>query len=204
MDKDYRALLDALDPLDLAMVDIPAIGLFSHYLTVMEDFLEAESQECSNDDHLYSMVLGGFGDILRASFFVNLYASFESYLVGMCVDCEFPRKTNKVKKAVHFLIKDKSVRSSLYKRPEWKEIDDYRVLRNCIVHDEGELTPHTRERDKLEKYVSSKYPLLRLSYDNIFLSRDFCKEAIGVIDRFSIAVLIESGRLAGISGGQLK
>ena len=186
MNRDYRALFRTLDPYELAMADIPPIPLFGHYLVVMEDFLETES------NHPYHFE---FEHILRESFFTALYASFESYMVGMCDEHIPSRKTNKVSKAVRLLVEDASIRCSLLRSPEWKEIDNYRILRNCIVHDNGSLTPHTKERRKLEDYVLSKRPLLRLSYNSIFLSRQFCEEAVDVIDVFSIAVLFESGRL---------
>jgi hypothetical protein len=194
MNRDYRALFRALDPYELAMADIPPTPLFGHYLVVMEDFLETESQEY-HENHPYHSMIFELENILRESFFAALYASFESYLVGMCDEHISSRKTNKVGKAVHLLVEDESVRSSLYRSPEWKEIDNYRILRNCIVHDSGSLTPHTKERRRLEDFILSKRPLLRLSYNSIFLSRQFCKEAVDVIDVFSIAVLVESGRL---------
>jgi hypothetical protein len=194
MNRDYRALFRALDPYELAMADIPPTPLFGHYLVIMEGFLETESEEYPENHPYYSMVFE-FENILRESFFAALYASFESYLVGMCDEHISSRKTNKVSKAVHLLVENESVRSSLYRSPEWKEIDNYRILRNCIVHDSGSLTPHTKERRRLEDYVLSKRPLLRLSYNSIFLSRQFCEEAVDVIDVFSMAVLFESGTL---------
>lgn len=199
MNKDYRALLNALSPYDLAMADTPLTPLFHHYLAVMEGFLETESRGYS-DNHPYHSMIFELENILRESFFVALYAYFESYLVGMCHEPMSSRKTKKVNMAVHLLVKDASVRSSLYESPEWKEIDNYRILRNCIVHDDGNLTPHTTERRKLENYILAKHPLLRLSYNTIFLSRQFCEEAVDVIDVCSIGVLVESGRLSAPTG----
>ena len=73
MDKDYRALLGVLDPFDLAMIDTLPTPLFSNYLMVMEDFLETESRGYSSNEHWNSMISGEFTNILRKSFFVNLY-----------------------------------------------------------------------------------------------------------------------------------
>jgi len=98
-----------------------------------------------------------------------------------------------MRQAMTFLIKVQRISFSLGKSAEWAKIQNYRILRNCIVHNEGKLNERTNSYDKLKKYVECN-PTLSLSKygDEIILDRGFCEEMIDIVERFLLSVLVAS------------
>lgn len=138
-----------------------------------------------------------FPNILRRSFFVNLYSFLESTLMQKCHDLE--RKDVQtlllkeiagkgIQQAMTYFIKVQGIPFSLGESSQWEKIRHYQRLRNCIVHNEGKLDERTSERPKIESFVA-KEPGLSLSDGEVVLGADFCSEAIDVIETFLVQVL---------------
>jgi len=138
-----------------------------------------------------------FPNILRRSFFVNLYSFLESTLMQKCHDLEqkggqtlllkeIPDKG--IQKAMTYLIKVQGIPFSLGKSSQWEKIRHYQRLRNCIVHNEGKLDERTSYRSEIESFVA-KEPGLSLSGDEVVLGADFCSEAIDIVETFLVQVL---------------
>ena len=87
-----------------------------------------------------------------------------------------------------YLVKVQGVPFSLGESSQWAKIQNYRRLRNCIVHNEGKLDERTSSRAQLESFID-KEPSLSLSGDEIVLSADFCSEAIDSVESFLVQVL---------------
>ena len=219
---------ELLDPFDMIMLDLWPMELLEHYLGDMEDFLEAESQKHHENietiiekirsgelttpldpgqmppaieyDHHRTMMLEQFANILRKSFFTNLYTCLESRLTEECYlkdknwRSAVPQKYCKndvLTQAMQYLIRVQHISFTLGESKEWGELQGCRRLRNCIVHNEGRLNNQYLDKDELEKYISGK-PSLSLSGDEIIFSRDFCEEALDTMGRFLVTVLVAS------------
>ena len=125
----------------------------------------------------------------RSSFFVSLYSFLESSLVNECL----ARKTehtllsfsdiagrSEMDKARTYFTKVLGVRFPS-DTTEWQEIQDYRRLRNCIVHNRGRLEDNSDP--KLCNYVAGKNSL-RCIENEVLLEKEFCREAYETIRTF--------------------
>jgi hypothetical protein len=139
-----------------------------------------------------------FPNILRKSFFVNLYSFLESTLKQKCHDLE--RQGGQllllkeiagrgIQRAMVYLIKVQGIPLSLGESSHWERIQNYRRLRNCIVHNEGKLDERAPARAQLEAFVDRE-PGLYLSGDEIVLSADFCSKAIDTVEGFLVQVFL--------------
>jgi hypothetical protein len=137
-----------------------------------------------------------FTNMLRSSFFVSLYSYLESRLVNEC-----RARTNE-----HTLItfSDLAGQSDLDKTkmyfakvlrtyfpsdtPEWQKIQNYRRVRNCIVHRRNRLDD---KRDaELYRYIrENKDCNLRIVGEEVFLDAQFCNEAYETIETFLMRLL---------------
>ena len=73
---------------------------------------------------------------------------------------------------------------------EWQEIQQYRLLRNCLVHNRGRLDDSRYE--SLRKYVTRKTSL-SAQYNEVSLGEGFCAEVLEIIKSFLLVVLFEKG-----------
>ena len=137
-------------------------------------------------------MIDSFAHILRRSFFVSLYAFLESQLAKECED----RKGDDVLLRLSDLRGDVIHRVKTYMvkvlrisfpstSPEWQRIRCYRILRNCIVHNEGRLDERFDQNDakSLKDYIDDT-STLSLSDVTVVLSKDFCEEALQTVERF--------------------
>jgi hypothetical protein len=66
--------------------------------------------------------------------------------------------------------------------PEWKEIQNIRRLRNCIVHNQGKCSGD-KYKD-LKDYIAQNSVTLSLYGDEIVLSRKYCEQALRAVGKF--------------------
>ena len=195
------------------------IRLFESYLEDMESFLaeEAERAETADliepepaedEDELELAAievpdwfrleeLEAFADILRSSFFANLYSFLEFQIEEECrrrknVDVSLELSDisgSGITRARTYFSKVLGV-SFPADGVEWKEIKHYRSLRNCFVHSRGRLDRRQDEKS-LRKYVESKRSL-RIERDTVHLQPEFCSEAYNVIKSFLSLLLFSN------------
>ena len=131
--------------------------------------------------------------ILTHSFFVASFALFENRLLKICKSAQQKSgnpisvgdlgtrsptdraKTYLTKLGIHFPANT----------PEWVEINNYRKIRNRIVHQGGILPPtdEVTQFAKAKQVVSSEWGGIRL-----LLTRQFCDEAVSSFEHFLLAV----------------
>jgi hypothetical protein len=141
-----------------------------------------------------------FANLLRSSFFISLYSFLEWRLIEEC----------QYRQGAHIALSLSDIRD--HKNPldrfqrhfanveiyfpgdttEWREIQDYRVLRNCIVHNRGRLSGFRRKKQRFLDYIKRKRDQLLISGDEIVLNAAFCSEAFETVKRF-FCLLISSG-----------
>lgn len=139
-----------------------------------------------------------FADMIRKSFFVNLYSYLESQLLNECKIRQQARDDilltlRDVSGKGIFLAKTylvKVLRVDMpFRSPEWCEIQNYNKLRNCIVHNEGELESF-HDREALAKYIETKGTLTFGGRQGIIVfDRGFCEESTHTIRSFLEATI---------------
>lgn len=124
-----------------------------------------------------------FANILRKSFFLNLYGFFESQLEQLCHSLEnydnMPQwPTDSKLGSILDLAKPflKEIGFPLGYRV-WQEITHYRRLRNCIVHSEGRID-RFRDETTLRRYIIDRTGSLTFNGNEIVLKKEFCEEAL--------------------------
>lgn len=196
---------------------------FQDYLANMEVLIEAEIQKRYKDFEIITEKLKDdderdlewqmtcyeleqlkqFASVLRASFFVSLYAYVETYMI------EQYRKSGEQQKVEKPLIVNttKIMAKGLVhvnKIPQWTEINSHIDIRNCLAHGEGRLDNQDRS-EKIKKYAKRKPTLLNIvtvseysydepsTYEQIILEKGFCEHALETVDKFlySIEVISE-------------
>jgi hypothetical protein len=158
-------------------------------------------------DYYWLTSIEEYTNILRKSFFINLYAALESRLMEECHYHEERHQAGEnkillslsdiagrgVQKAMTYLVKVQCIVFSLGESKEWEDIQGYRILRNCIVHNDGRLNERANSRDKLRRFIDRKPTLSLSEYDaEITLGKGFCEEAINTVERFLLLVLAAS------------
>jgi hypothetical protein len=159
--------------------------------------VDFEFQQIPSEEQYADMqvqFLDQFYDILRKSFFVALYAFFESRLRDECCN----------RKGKDVLLSFSEIKGSVTEKTEiyWEKVlmfrfprtsywgdihKGYRLLRNCIVHNEGLLNEDfTTGRGDLKKFIDRKEykPLLSLQGEAIVLHKGFCEKALETIEKF--------------------
>jgi len=48
---------------------------------------------------------------------------------------------------------------------QWKELDDLRVIRNCLVHKNGQIDPTDKDAGRLEQIIAQKQGI-EVGYDD--------------------------------------
>ena len=183
----------------------------SEHLEAFRSELQSDRKTTSPYDQVPGEILAeewwlgmfeGFANILRKSFFISAYGWLESRLTEECRRRDSRWRTrieekrgSTMYKAMSYLIEFQGVSYSLGESTEWCRINgDYKRLRDCIVHCEGRLAEHCKDKTKLEDYIDQE-TTLTTSYDEIVLSADFCSEVLNTITRFYISVLLACGRI---------
>lgn len=150
-------------------------------------------------DHYRLDAIDFFTNILRKTFFVSLYTFLEVSLIERCRRLERKDETllsvsdirgKGIGQAMTYLTKVHRTDFSPGMSSEWNEIQHYRRLRNCIVHNAGILDNSLQQRQQLKEYIN-RNPGLSLSTGLVkeaILSADFCAQAIDTIARFLYAL----------------
>jgi len=130
-----------------------------------------------------------FPRILRSSFFISAYSLLEHKMATICgwlkKDKQIPVSWNDSKGNTLDQFKRYCKQAGLrltYGDENWKEINEYRRIRNCIVHNRG-LIDGAKQEKELRAYANRKNiiqdTLLGISVrrrDQVALTEDFCKE----------------------------
>lgn len=129
--------------------------------------------------------LSQFENILRSSFFVNVYALLESTVIAHYKYHSGKKKPKDgLKEAIKYLNK---VTGNTYdtsnKNSEFVTIDNYRLLRNTIVHNEG-----IPQKKRVSEFIIDTHGL---SLEGSFVKLDaaFCREALDKVISFLESVL---------------
>lgn len=197
-----RHLAQSLETLDLGYEPLPeerdGVRDSDDYDVEREQYYEPSPREV--DEQLRDRLsdIDRFANLLRSSFFVSLFSFLESRLIKECES----------RKGTHILLSLSDIRGhhdldrlqkyfakvlQIYfpgDTTQWQEIQNYRVLRNCIVHNHGTLSGFG-DAKRLRDYVDRK-PDLLISGDEIFLNAAFCSEAVETVKGF-FCLLISSG-----------
>ena len=138
-----------------------------------------------------------FPRILRDSFFVSAYSWLEHEMVVICrwlkKDKQLPISWGDLRGSTldQFKLYCKLAGLDLtYDDQNWQEINNYRRIRNCVVHNRG-LIKGSREEQELYAYASRKniiqdsmIGLSIRSQAQIALTEEFCKEVTKTIWAF--------------------
>jgi hypothetical protein len=137
----------------------------------LSDFDKRFIAECYAED--IDNVQEGFPRILRYSLFVTAMSKLECDIVGLCrgtriifkIQEDFnPKAPNVINRAVEYLKKNTGIdkrRLSHYV----KLLDEYRIIRNCVVHSEGVITERGKDEPLLRQYIANS-PLLSSDRDD--------------------------------------
>jgi len=130
--------------------------------------------------------------LLRRSFLVSLYAFIEYSLLDIC---RFVRRKD-VKASVSDIKGQNDIdKAKVYitkvlcadfpsTASQWADIQASRRIRNCIVHNGGEVEDGSIDRKPIEDYIRANRGLLRLSGNEILLERGFCEKMLQVAMEF--------------------
>ena len=152
--------------------------------------------EANYDSHMLYLI-SSFEDMLRKSFFVSLYSFFESVVLNEC------RARKSIKENIFLDLSDLAGQNDIDKAktyftkvlqldfprstPEWGEIQNYKTLRNCVIHAQGRIDDMRAESDqkKLRIFVANKKTLsLREYQGEVIFKKGFCEEALVTIEKF--------------------
>ncbi len=151
----------------------------------------------------------GFASVLRNSFFVNLISYAEVFLTDRYRLNAKGESRDVPGSAVIERITDKLVGELKEKIPGWDEhILFYIKIRNCLVHNDGFLDD--KKHQGIKDYTN-RTPNLRTTrminyyskpveeHDRIILTKEFCQQALAVVERFLLAIDFIANQL-GTSG----
>lgn len=138
-----------------------------------------------------------FQNLLRQSFFVALFSYFETKLVN---ECNERKPSNQALLLSDISGKDDLTKVRTYFRKVlkfpfptntsgWQEIQNFRRIRNLIVHNKGKLS--TIKNDEIEKYLKDS-PYLEIIEDEIFIKTGFCLHALKSFKSFLLKLTFES------------
>ena len=145
-----------------------------------------------------------FTNLMRQSFLTSLYSFMELWLVRACrIDSKLRGEgvPNKYKeKEIWKLDEVREYFSGTMKsnypfdlNQDWGWINNFRQLRNCIIHRQGSLTGHSDWEIKpiLAEFVTSENCLSLFGVENrqIFVEYEFCVKALKTVHRFMVELL---------------
>ena len=188
------------------------------YLSIMEDHLQKTTEQFEASvneqkktltpeqfnefeiDHVeeYVYYRDEFPYILRNSFLVSAISLLE-YDMGRI--CESLRKIKGIQKSWSDLRGDIFEKFKQYYKkanlplsvndPAWQEIQDYYLIRNCVVHNMGLINKNVKKFDELKNFVKKKDIIKErhIIFDDaaeqeIGLTENFCEEAVDTMQKF--------------------
>lgn len=174
-----------------------------NYLATLEGFLSTsygEAETIPFDDSFSKQEIGEFTNLLFSSFVVSLYSYLETRLVKECRQSQQDDPNIKlsfddingrkiIKKAETYLVKVLDTSFPFDIDPNWKEIENYNQIRNCIVHNEGIVSDKNKE---LKKYIEKRDDAsLEKAFGNdyLILSKNFCEKMLSDVEAFLTSLL---------------
>lgn len=145
-----------------------------------------------------------FENNLFTSFFVMIYFHLEAELTRRCHELEKRNHEklllsdivgNGVQKAITYLVKVHRFEISTGNSPEWEKIQNFNLLRNCIVHNQGKLDEGFSQREKLLKFIQKPNSKLELANNYCVLNKDFCLDALDTIKAFLYLVMFSKAKV---------
>jgi len=135
-----------------------------------------------------------YPNILRKSAFTNLFSYIEVLLIEVCnlfrltdskLGVSDMRGQNEIDRARTYLSEVLQI-SFPSTSQEWQEIQKYRNLRNCIIHNDGKLNERLNSKKKsiLTDYIKHKANVLALVNDEIIIRNGFCIEVLETTEKF--------------------
>ena len=171
------------------------LEFFTNYFEVLKTSLN--SVETSNDffdpdESFSSHEVDEFTNLMRSSFFVSLYSYLEARLNNECQNSQQDNPQKKIllddihgrgiTRAKTYLVKVLDTSFPFDEDANWKQIQWFSKIRNCIVHNEGKVS------DKVLKKSIETHPDLHCEMffgsDFVILDEGFCENAIAVIGAF--------------------
>jgi hypothetical protein len=135
-------------------------------------------------------------NIMRNSFFVALF-SFLEHKLG--IFCKYMQKERKIVSSWQdekgntldkFKKYCKHNRLSLkFDDQNWQEINHYRLIRNCIVHNKGLIKGFNNEKELRDYNIKRMIISQDTIEEEIALSEQFCKEAVITIRNYLYMIL---------------
>ena len=138
---------------------------------------------------------------LRYSLIIQLYIALESRGKALC------NEINKRNKQLLLTVGDldgrgnlKGIRtflSKVYRMPgitadQWTELDELRIIRNCLVHKNGEIDPQDKDAPRLKRIIA-KNQGLRVGHDGYLrIERSYCDNALRSVIAFFDTVFEEA------------
>ncbi|MBI4738819.1 hypothetical protein HY772_04620 [Candidatus Woesearchaeota archaeon] len=170
--------------------------------SILDDILDEEGESFEEEklveeEEFLADKLSSFQemfDVWQRSYFTTMYSFLESELIKECLhqksdnvlltlaDLSGQNEIDKVKIYFTKVLKIPFPSNT----PEWQEIQNYRMLRNCIVHNRGRVDDDKNRR--LQDYITQQENL-RLSSGNVILSKSFCLEASNTIKTFLLMLM---------------
>jgi hypothetical protein len=172
----------------------------------LPDDIEQMASALGKDYYDRLQSISEFENILFTSFFVTIYFFLESELTRHCRNLEKQNLEvlslsditgSGIQRAITYLVKVQHIEFSLGKSPEWEKIQNYNILRNCIVHNQGLLDEsfEKSQREKLLKFSQRPNSKLELSDDTwCVLNKDFCLDALDTIKIFLHSVVFAKAK----------
>jgi hypothetical protein len=103
---------------------------------------------------------------------------------------------NGVQRAVTYLVKVHHIEFSLVNNPEWEKIQNFNILRNRIVHNQGRLDEgFERGKERLLKFIQKPTSRLQLENTRCVLNKDFCLDALDTIKAFLHSVVFAKAKV---------
>ncbi|WP_169237775.1 hypothetical protein [Candidatus Roseilinea sp. NK_OTU-006] len=147
-----------------------------------------------NRDYYFSWPKGRLTRLLRNSLLVSIYSFTEHSLIDICrflrrkdvkVSVSDIKGQNDIDKARIYIAKVLGA-SFPDNSSEWAQIQTYRRIRNCIVHNDAYIDKGSPDRRPIEQYAKDNANLLRLDKDSVLLEQGFCEKMLDVIREFFI------------------
>lgn len=130
--------------------------------------------------------------LLRESLFLAVYGFIEFSLIELCrtlrrkdvrITVADLKGQNYIDRASDYISKVLPAEFPA-SSAEWREIQVFRRVRNYIVHNAGEVSRESTDRNSIEDYARQHPDLLRLDADKIALEPLFCTRVLQVFRTF--------------------
>lgn len=175
------------------------LEFFQNYFGTLSQSLQTieTSDNIFDDEHFQVHEVTEFVNLMRSSFFVSLYSYLEAWLNSECRISQQKHPQIKIllddihgagiHKAKIYLEKVLETSFPFGSDGNWKQIQKFNQIRNCIVHAESKVA----DKD-LRKYIES-HPHLHCEHffgsDYVILDDGFCEHAISIIGEFLRSML---------------